>query len=66
MHKLKSHIEPSHLEYLPYHFLLASSSRLGFLKYHDISTGSIVAGKNNYIVYKLLFKKNVVFKYKYK
>ncbi|KAL4456195.1 hypothetical protein ABPG74_014156 [Tetrahymena malaccensis] len=43
LHKLKNHLEPSHLEYLPYHFLLVSASRLGFLKYHDTSTGSIVA-----------------------
>jgi len=43
LHKLKNHLEPSHLEFLPYHFLLATASRLGFLKYHDISTGSIVA-----------------------
>lgn len=46
LHKLKNHLEPSHLEYLPFHFLLVSASRLGFIKYHDISTGSIVAGKN--------------------
>lgn len=44
LHKLKSHLEPAHLEFLPYHYLLVTSSRLGFIKYNDISTGKIVAG----------------------
>jgi len=28
---------------MPYHFLLVSLSRLGFIKYHDVSTGNIVS-----------------------
>ena len=39
INRLKSHLEPSFLEYLHYHYLLVSMSRLGFLKYLDISTG---------------------------
>lgn len=43
LHRLSSHIEPTKLEYLPYHFLLASTSLTGFLKYQDVSTGLVVA-----------------------
>lgn len=43
LHRLSSHIEPTKLEYLPYHFLLASTSMTGYLKYQDISTGLVVA-----------------------
>ncbi len=50
VHRLKNHFEPLHLEYLPYHYLLVSSSRLGFLKYQDISTGSVVSGENLIII----------------
>ncbi len=39
MHQLKTHSEASHLEYLPYHFLLASVSMSGVLRYTDVSTG---------------------------
>jgi U3 small nucleolar RNA-associated protein 7 len=42
LHRLASHIEPTKLEYLPYHFLLVSASNTGFLKYQDISTGQTV------------------------
>lgn len=44
VHRLKNHIEAMHLEYLPYHYLLVSSSRLGGLKYQDVSTGAVVSG----------------------
>jgi hypothetical protein len=27
LHRLKQHLEPSHLDFLPYHFLLTSASR---------------------------------------
>ncbi|OJA15047.1 hypothetical protein AZE42_05845 [Rhizopogon vesiculosus] len=43
LHRLKSHIEPTRLEFLPYHWLLASVGNTGFLKYQDTSTGNIVA-----------------------
>jgi len=36
-------IEPVKLDYLTYHFLLVSASRLGTLKYLDVSTGQFVA-----------------------
>ncbi|CAM9805883.1 unnamed protein product, partial [Discosporangium mesarthrocarpum] len=43
VHCLRTHLEPRRLEFLPYHFLLASIGRTGFLKYTDISTGQQVA-----------------------
>ncbi|ODQ67785.1 component of small subunit processosome [Nadsonia fulvescens var. elongata DSM 6958] len=43
IHCLKKHIEAKYLEYLPYHFLLASAGNTGFLKYQDISTGQLVS-----------------------
>jgi U3 small nucleolar RNA-associated protein 7 len=39
IHQLKNHIEATHLEFLPYHFLLASVSTAGILRYTDTSTG---------------------------
>ncbi|CED85096.1 WD40-repeat-containing subunit of the 18S rRNA processing complex [Phaffia rhodozyma] len=42
LHKLKDHVEPTKLGFLPYHFLLTSISQSGYLKYHDTSTGSVV------------------------
>ncbi|DAA78733.1 TPA_exp: Uncharacterized protein A8136_2518 [Trichophyton benhamiae CBS 112371] len=43
IHCLNKHVEPTHLEFLPYHFLLASAGMSGFLKYTDTSTGQLVA-----------------------
>lgn len=43
IHCLKKYIETSHLEFLPYHFLLAGVENSGFLRYTDTSTGQIVA-----------------------
>ncbi|EFQ99235.1 U3 small nucleolar RNA-associated protein 7 [Nannizzia gypsea CBS 118893] len=43
IHCLNKHVEPTHLEFLPYHFLLASTGISGFLKYTDTSTGQLVA-----------------------
>ncbi|CAM9797492.1 unnamed protein product [Ascophyllum nodosum] len=43
VHCLRDHLEPYRLEFLPYHFLLASIGRAGYLKYTDISTGQQVA-----------------------
>ncbi|KAI7866091.1 WD40-repeat-containing domain protein [Spinellus fusiger] len=43
VHRLKNHIEVNKLEFLPYHFLLASVGNAGYLKYQDTSTGQLVA-----------------------
>ncbi|KAI5119540.1 hypothetical protein M0805_008526 [Coniferiporia weirii] len=43
LHKLSNHIEPTLLEFLPYHWLLASVGNSGHLKYQDTSTGQLVA-----------------------
>ncbi|CAK9781522.1 WD40 repeat-like protein [Cutaneotrichosporon oleaginosum] len=42
LHKLKQHIDPTHMEYLPYHYLLSTVGHAGHLKYHDVSTGQMV------------------------
>ncbi|AMD19966.1 HCL185Wp [Eremothecium sinecaudum] len=42
LHRLKQHIEVKHLEFLPYHYLLATAGQTGFLKYQDVSTGQLV------------------------
>ncbi|KAF2090131.1 BING4CT-domain-containing protein [Saccharata proteae CBS 121410] len=42
IHKLQKHIDVTHLEFLPYHFLLASIGHAGYLKYTDTSTGQMV------------------------
>lgn len=43
IHQLKEHVFPNCLEYLPYHWLLASMDRAGILRYHDTSTGELVS-----------------------
>jgi U3 small nucleolar RNA-associated protein 7 len=43
LHQLKTHSEATHLEYLPYHFLLASVSTAGIIRYTDVSTGQSLA-----------------------
>jgi U3 small nucleolar RNA-associated protein 7 len=43
LHCLRNHLEPLKLEFLPYHFLLASVGQTGYLKYQDTSTGKLVA-----------------------
>ena len=43
LHQMRDYIEPAHLTYLPYHYLLACASKLGFIKYLDISTGQSIA-----------------------
>ncbi|CAE6470151.1 unnamed protein product [Rhizoctonia solani] len=43
LHRLKSIVEPTRLEFLPYHWLLASIGNAGYLKYLDTSTGTMVA-----------------------
>ena len=42
IHSLTDHMDPLKLEFLPYHFLLASVNRSGFLKYTDTSTGKLI------------------------
>ncbi|KAI8662921.1 BING4CT domain-containing protein [Fusarium sp. Ph1] len=43
LHSLRKHQEVSHMEFLPYHFLLATIGSTGVLKYQDTSTGQLVA-----------------------
>ncbi|CAR27102.1 hypothetical protein ZYGR_0I03750 [Zygosaccharomyces rouxii] len=43
LHRLKQHIEARHLEFLPYHYLLATAGETGWLKYQDVSTGQLVS-----------------------
>lgn len=43
LHCLRQYVEATHLEFLPYHFLLAGVENSGFLRYTDTSTGQIVA-----------------------
>lgn len=43
IHCMKNHMQPLALEFLPYHFLLASIGNSGYLKYQDVSTGALVA-----------------------
>lgn len=43
IHRLKSHIEVQRMEFLPYHFLLVTVGKPGYLKYQDTSTGELVA-----------------------
>lgn len=42
VHVLRHHVEPTALDFLPYHFLLASVGNTGYLKYQDVSTGELV------------------------
>ena len=43
IHNLDQHIEVQHMEFLPYHFLLATIGKAGWIKWHDTSTGQMVA-----------------------
>ncbi|KAF1351431.1 small nucleolar ribonucleo protein complex subunit [Delphinella strobiligena] len=43
IHNLQDHIDVTHMEFLPYHFLLATIGSAGYLKYQDTSTGRLVA-----------------------
>lgn len=43
IHKLSQHVDPTLLEFLPYHYLLVSAGKSGWIKYHDISTGELVS-----------------------
>eukprot|EP00466_Bigelowiella_natans_P009011 jgi/Bigna1/48085/estExt_Genewise1.C_220050 len=43
LHCLRHHTDINRLEFLPYHFLLASIGKTGYLKYQDTSTGTIIS-----------------------
>ncbi|CAR21236.1 Utp7p [Lachancea thermotolerans CBS 6340] len=43
LHRLKQHIEVKHMEFLPYHYLLATAGQTGWLKYQDVTTGQLQA-----------------------
>ncbi|KAK0705209.1 WD40-repeat-containing domain protein [Lasiosphaeris hirsuta] len=43
LHCLRKHVEVTHMEFMPYHFLLATLGIGGQLKYQDTSTGQLVA-----------------------
>ncbi|KAI9033326.1 WD40-repeat-containing domain protein, partial [Hyaloraphidium curvatum] len=43
LHCLRKHIDVNRLEFLPYHFLLATVGNAGWLRYQDTSTGQFVA-----------------------
>ncbi|KAI0147109.1 WD40-repeat-containing domain protein [Xylariaceae sp. FL1272] len=43
LHCLNQHREVSHLEFLPFHFLLTTLGANGHLKYQDVSTGQLVS-----------------------
>lgn len=43
VHCLQEHNDPCKLAFLPYHWLLASIGRAGYLKYQDTSTGQLVS-----------------------
>jgi len=43
IHRLSEHIDVFQCQFLPYHWLLTTVGRSGFLKYHDTSTGELVS-----------------------
>lgn len=43
LHCLHQHREVSHLDFLPYHFLLTTIGASGHLRYQDVSTGQLVS-----------------------
>lgn len=43
LHRLKKHVELTHLDFLPYHFLLVTAGYSSVLRYHDVSTGNLVS-----------------------
>lgn len=42
LHRMKQHVGVKNLEFLPYHYLLATSGDTGMLRYQDVSTGELV------------------------
>lgn len=43
LHRLQQHIDCTLLDFLPYHMLLVTAGNTSHLKYHDVSTGELVA-----------------------
>eukprot|EP00457_Paulinella_chromatophora_P003678 gb/GEZN01003686.1/.p1 GENE.gb/GEZN01003686.1/~~gb/GEZN01003686.1/.p1 ORF type:complete len:626 (-),score=104.09 gb/GEZN01003686.1/:169-2046(-) len=43
LHVLRNHVDVNALEFLPYHFLLCSVGKTGYLRLQDTSTGQLVA-----------------------
>ncbi|KAL6928436.1 Small subunit (SSU) processome component [Hanseniaspora valbyensis] len=43
LHRMKQHVDVQNMNFMPYHYLLATSGNTGFLKYQDCSTGTMVA-----------------------
>jgi U3 small nucleolar RNA-associated protein 7 len=43
VHRLSDHTDPLALQFLPYHWLLASVGKAGWLRYQDTSTGQVVS-----------------------
>jgi U3 small nucleolar RNA-associated protein 7 len=43
LHCMRDNLEPKLLDFLPYHFLLISASKLGTVKYLDVSMGQVIA-----------------------
>ncbi|PWN48850.1 BING4CT-domain-containing protein [Violaceomyces palustris] len=43
IHKLKNHVEVQRMQFLPFHYLLATVGSSGYLKYQDTSTGNLVS-----------------------
>ena len=45
VHRLRDCMNPTHLDYLPYHFLLTHTDESNSLKYQDVSVGNILCEK---------------------
>ncbi|KAK0386931.1 hypothetical protein NLU13_5244 [Sarocladium strictum] len=43
IHNLRKHRDVTHMEFLPYHFLLSTIGATGVIKYQDVSTGQLVS-----------------------
>nr|POE54240.1 putative u3 small nucleolar rna-associated protein 7 [Quercus suber] len=42
IHQLSQHVDVTRMEFLPYHYLLATIGNAGWIKWHDTSTGKLV------------------------
>lgn len=42
LHHLDKHVDVTHMEFLPYHYLLATVGNAGWIKWQDTSTGRLV------------------------